>query len=110
MTYVEFRKGTYCYQATPRVQGELGLPNPRKWEPPAKDWKLPSDWKEIILKGMKDYLGKYRSARLFLDICVRCGACATCHYSSLRDPKNSLSSDPSFCVCLPKVFHPQAGF
>ena len=87
---VEFRKGTFCYPATPKAQEELGLPNPREWEPPAKDWKLPPDWKEIILKGMKDRLGQYRSARLFLDICVRCGACADkCHYFiGSGDPKN----------------------
>ncbi|HSB06728.1 MAG TPA: (Fe-S)-binding protein [Thermodesulfobacteriota bacterium] len=87
---VEFRKGTYCYPATPKVQAELGLPNPRKWEPSAKDWKLPPNWKEIILKGMKDRLEQYRSLRLFLDICVRCGACADkCHYFiGSGDPKN----------------------
>ena len=87
---VEFRKGTFCYPATPKAQEELGLPNPRKWELSEKDWKLPPDWKEIILKGMKDYLSRYRSARLFLDICVRCGACADkCHYFiGSGDPKN----------------------
>ena len=87
---VEFRKGTFCYPATPRVQEELGLPNPREWEPSAKDWKLPPNWKEIILKGMKDRLEQYRSFRLFLDICVRCGACADkCHYFiGSGDPKN----------------------
>ena len=88
--FVQFRKGTFCYPATPKAQEELGLPNPRKWELSEKDWKLPSDWKEIILKGMKDYLSRYRSARLFLDICVRCGACADkCHYFiGSGDPKN----------------------
>ena len=46
--------------------------------------------KEIILKGMKDYMSRYRSVRLFLDICVRCGACADkCHYFiGSGDPKN----------------------
>ena len=87
---IEFRKGTFCYPATTKAQEELGLPNPRKWEPSERDWKLPPDWKEIILKGMKDHLSRYRSARLFLDICVRCGACADkCHYFiGSGDPKN----------------------
>ncbi len=87
---VEFRKGTYCYPASAKVQGELGLPQPMQWEPRSKDWKLPPNWKEIILRGMKDYLGRNRSARLFFDICVRCGACADkCHYFiGSGDPKN----------------------
>ena len=39
---------------------------------------------------MKERLGKFRSFRLFMDICVRCGACADkCHfYLGSADPKN----------------------
>ena len=39
---------------------------------------------------MKDRLGKFRSFQLFMDICVRCGACADkCHYFvGSGDPKN----------------------
>ena len=39
---------------------------------------------------MKERLQKYRSFRLFMDICVRCGACADkCHfYLGSSDPKN----------------------
>ena len=88
---VEFRKGTYNY-ATPRKHVEaLGLPNPREWQPHDADWKLPPDWKRIILDGMKDRLDRYRSFRLFMDICVRCGACADkCHfYLGSGDPRNT---------------------
>ena len=87
---VEFRKGTYCYSALPKNLAYLGLPNPREWQPFDADWKLPADWKRIILEGMKDRLEKYRSFRLFMDICVRCGACADkCHfYLGSGDPKN----------------------
>jgi Fe-S oxidoreductase len=87
---VEFRKGTYCYSALPKNLEYLGLPNPREWQPYEEDWKLPPDWKEIILNGMKERLEKYRSFRLFMDICVRCGACADkCHfYIGSADPKN----------------------
>jgi Fe-S oxidoreductase len=88
--HVEFRKGTYCYSALPKNLQYLDLPNPREWQPFDDDWKLPPDWKEIILKGMKERLEKYRSFRLFMDICVRCGACADkCHfYLGSGDPKN----------------------
>src|SRR5574341_475591 len=87
---VEFRKGVFCYRAAPKNLEYLGLPNPRKWQPFEKDWKLPTNWKQIILEGMRERLEKYRSFRLFMDICVRCGACADkCHfYIGSGDPKN----------------------
>ncbi|MBI4199510.1 MAG: (Fe-S)-binding protein [Chloroflexi bacterium] len=87
---VEFRKGVFCYSAAPKNLEYLGLPNPRKWQPYDEDWKLPPNWKQIILEGMRDRLQKFRSFRLFMDICVRCGACADkCHfYIGSGDPKN----------------------
>ncbi len=87
---VEFRRGTYCYSSVPQKHEYLGLPNPRQWQPYEEDWKLPANWKEIILEGMKDRLKKYRSFQLFMDICVRCGACADkCHFFiGSGDPKN----------------------
>ncbi len=87
---VDFRKGTFCYSALPKNIEYLGMANPREWQPFDKDWKLPKNWKQIILDGMKERLEKYRSFRLFMDICVRCGACADkCHfYIGSGDPKN----------------------
>ena len=87
---VQFRKGTYGYPAGSKHEKYLELPNPRDWQPTEGDWKLPENWKEIILRGMKDRLSRYRSFRLFLDICVRCGACADkCHFFiGSGDPKN----------------------
>jgi Fe-S oxidoreductase len=87
---VEFRKGVFCYSATPKSVAYLDMPNPREWQPFDKDWKLPQDWKRILLDGLKDRLEKFRSFRLFMDICVRCGACADkCHFFlGSGDPKN----------------------
>ena len=89
-TPVEFRPGTWCYSAAPKNLRYLDLPNPREWQPSDADWKLPANWKEIILEGFKERLEKYRSFRLFMDICVRCGACADkCHFFiGSGDPKN----------------------
>ena len=89
-TPVEFRPGTWCYSAAPKNLKSLDLPNPREWQPTDKDWKLPENWKEIILRGFKERLERFRSFRLFLDICVRCGACADkCHFFiGSGDPKN----------------------
>jgi Fe-S oxidoreductase len=89
-TTVEFRKGVFCYSGGAKHLRYLDLPNPRDWQPFEEDWKLPANWKQIILDGMKERLEKYRSFRLFMDICVRCGACADkCHfYIGSGDPKN----------------------
>lgn len=89
-TPVEIKPGRYCYPGKPQVVEQLGLPNPRQWSPLDDDWKLPSNWREIILEGIKERLEKHRSFKLFMDICVRCGACADkCHYFlGSGDPKN----------------------
>ncbi len=89
-TKPEYVKGTYCFAAPLKDQEYLELPNPRKWQPNELDWKLPDDWKQTILLKMKELLGKYRSLQLFMDICVRCGACNDkCHYYlGSGDPKN----------------------
>jgi Fe-S oxidoreductase len=88
--HVDFRKGTYCYSAAAKNLKALNLPNPRDWQPFDRDWKLPPNWKQIILDGMRERLAKFRSFRLFMDVCVRCGACADkCHfYLGSGDPKN----------------------
>lgn len=87
---VSFRKGTYCYGAPLKHQKYLDLPNQREWQPGDADWKLPPGWKEIVLEGMERLIKRHRSFRLFLDICVRCGACADkCHFFiGSGDPKN----------------------
>jgi Fe-S oxidoreductase len=87
---VEFKKGSYCYSAPLKNQQELQLPNPRQWNPKDDDWKLPVDFKKLVIDGMQDRLDRFRSWKLFLDICVRCGACADkCHYFiGSGDPKN----------------------
>ncbi|MBI5188759.1 MAG: (Fe-S)-binding protein [Nitrospirae bacterium] len=89
-TLVEFKPGTYCYGATIKNIKALESPNQREWSSKDKDWKLPENWREIFLEGMEDRLRKYRSFRLFMDICVRCGACADkCHFFiGSGDPKN----------------------
>ena len=89
-TPVEFRDGNWCYPAKPELVEEIGFPNPRKWSPEDDDWKLPEGWEKIIRDGMKDRLERFRSFKLFLDTCVRCGACADkCHFFlGTGDPKN----------------------
>ncbi|MFH2122887.1 MAG: sulfate reduction electron transfer complex DsrMKJOP subunit DsrK [Pseudomonadota bacterium] len=91
-----FKPGNYAYQAKQEKveylnsQKDLHFPNAREWSPEDDDWKLPEDWKEIILKGLKERLDKFRSLKIFMDCCVRCGACADkCHFFlGTGDPKN----------------------
>ncbi|MEN8148192.1 MAG: sulfate reduction electron transfer complex DsrMKJOP subunit DsrK [Planctomycetota bacterium] len=89
-TPADFRKGNWLYAGGKKHFDYLDMPNSHEWAPLDEDWNLPANWKEIILEGMKERLAKYRSFRLFMDICVRCGACADkCHfYLGSADPKN----------------------
>jgi Fe-S oxidoreductase len=89
-TPADFRPGSFIYAGKPKNLKKMDLPNPREWSVTEKDWKLPDNWKEIVLKGMAERLKKYRSFKIFMDTCVRCGACADkCHFFiGGGDPKN----------------------
>lgn len=89
-TPVNIRKGMYCYAANPKSVEYVHLPFAHKWNPTDEDWNLPEDWKEILYEGFKLRLERFRSFKIFMDICVRCGACADkCHFFiGTGDPKN----------------------
>ena len=89
-TPVEIRKGVACYAGNPKSLEYVSLPNPRLWSCFDEDWQLPENWKEIISKGFRERLDRFRSVKVFMDICVRCGACADkCHFFiGSGDPKN----------------------
>ena len=84
------KPGTYCYGAQPKNLEAVGLPNARAWNPLDADWKLPDNWKTIIIEGIRERISRFRSFHIFMDICVRCGACADkCHFFiGSGDPKN----------------------
>ncbi len=86
----QIKPGIYCYASKPKNLEYVGMPNAREWNPADDDWKLPENWKEIIIDGIRERLEKFRSFKLFMDICVRCGACADkCHFFiGSGDPKN----------------------
>lgn len=91
-----FKPGNYAYPARKDIveyldsQKGISFPNAREWSPEDDDWKLPENWKEIIINGLADRLGRFRSLKIFMDCCVRCGACADkCHFFlGTGDPKN----------------------
>ena len=75
----DIMRGKGPYLAKPDMQRDLGFPE-----------ELVDNWQEVALKKMGDLLGKYRSLRVYLDSCVKCGACTDkCHYMiGTNDPKN----------------------
>lgn len=87
---LEIKPGRYCYSANPENLEYVGFPFARKFDPLDEDWQLPENWQEIFLQGMRERLDRFRTFKIFMDICVRCGACADkCHYFiGSGDPKN----------------------
>jgi len=67
------------FLAQPEHQEKLGFPG-----------TLPDDWKERALAKMKELGEKNRAFQVYLDTCVKCGACTDkCHYFlGTGDPKN----------------------
>jgi Fe-S oxidoreductase len=67
------------FVAKPEFQAQLGFPG-----------ELVENWEQVALDKMKELTGKYRSFQVFLDSCVKCGACTDkCHYYlGTTDPKN----------------------
>ncbi len=67
------------FVAKPQFQEPLNFPG-----------ELPEDWQDQAIEAMGDLLGKYRSLQVYLDSCVKCGACTDkCHYYlGTSDPKN----------------------
>ena len=63
---------------------------PEFQEPLGYIGEVPDDWKEKTLEAMGDLLGKYRGLQVFMDSCVKCGACTDkCHYYlGTKDPLN----------------------
>ncbi len=67
------------YVATAEQQEALGFPG-----------ELVGNWQQVAIDKMGELTGKYRSLQVFLDACVKCGACTDkCHYFlGTSDPKN----------------------
>ncbi len=65
--------------ANDKIQQSLGFPG-----------ELAPDWQQKALARMGELLGQYRSLRVYMDACVRCGACADqCQYFiGTQDPLN----------------------
>ncbi len=67
------------FVAAPEHQEALGFPG-----------KLVDNWQEKAIEKLGDLVSKNRALRVYLDSCVKCGACTDkCHYFiGTGDPKN----------------------
>jgi len=76
---IDAMKDSAPFVAKPEHQDPLGFPG-----------ELVDDWKDRAIEKMGELLGKYRSFQVYLDSCVKCGACTDkCHYFlGTTDPKN----------------------
>jgi len=72
-------EGTAPFGSRPEFDNQMGYPG-----------ELPENWKEKVLDKMSDLLSRYRSLQVFMDSCIKCGACTDkCHYFiGTQDPKN----------------------
>lgn len=78
-------KGSGPFIAKADFQKAMGFPTDF-----AAVGELVPNWKERALDKLVDLKSRYRSLQLFLDICVKCGACTDkCHYFiGTSDAKN----------------------
>ena len=67
------------FVAKPDIQQKIGFPG-----------ELVEDWENVAIKKMGELVSQSRALRVFLDSCVKCGACTDkCHYFlGTADPKN----------------------
>jgi len=79
----KLEEGTMAHLQTFRAKAEFN-------EALGFQGELQEDWKEQAIEAMGDILTKYRSVKVYMDSCVKCGACTDkCHYYlGTKDPKN----------------------
>jgi len=71
------------FVAKPEFQEALNYVGKKIHDDPAEmpEYVLVDGWKEKAIDKMGDLLGRYRSLQVFMDSCVKCGACTDkCHY------------------------------
>ncbi len=76
-------KDLHSFEASKEHQEKLGFPG-------GLPGGLIDNWHDVAIDKMGDLLTKYRGFRVYLDSCVKCGACTDkCHYfMGTGDPKN----------------------
>jgi len=70
-TPVDIRPSMHCFACEPARLEVVDFPNPRQWSVMDEDWKLPRNWKEIVMDAFKDRLDRFRTFKLFMDMLGR---------------------------------------
>ncbi len=72
-------EGNGPFKASKDIQQSLGFPGEKV-----------NNWQQVAIDKIAETKSKYRSVQVFLDACVKCGACTDkCHYYlGTADPKN----------------------
>jgi len=93
-------EGKGPFIAKPDHQEALGFPG-----------ELVDDWENIAVNKLGDLANRYRSLRVFLDSCVKCGACTDkCHYYlGTTDAKNMPVARQDLLRSVYRYYHTPAG-
>ena len=88
------------YHAKPEHQESLHFPH-----------ELVDNWQQVAIDKMGELTSKYRSLQVFLDACVKCGACTDkCHYYlGTGDPKNMPVARQDLMRQVYRRYHTPAG-
>jgi Fe-S oxidoreductase len=86
--------------AKPDHQEALGFPG-----------ELVDDWENVAVNKLADLTNRYRGLRVFLDSCVKCGACTDkCHYYlGTTDAKNMPVARQDLLRSVYRYYHTPAG-
>jgi len=87
--YREFRDAPLPVEDTMKWQGPFKAKPDHNTAHGFPGEKL-ENWKEVAIEKLGDLVSRYRSLAVYLDACVKCGACTDkCHYYlGTHDPKN----------------------
>jgi len=88
------------FVAKPPIQEALGFPG-----------ELIDDWHDVAIAKLGELTGKYRGLQVYLDSCVKCGACTDkCHYYlGTSDPKNMLVARQDLLRQVDRRYYTPAG-
>ncbi len=83
-------QGNGPFIAKPDFQEAMHFPTDFAMSAEGGRFELVPDWKNRALEKLDDLRHRYRSLQVYLDICVKCGACTDkCHYFiGTQDAKN----------------------
>jgi Fe-S oxidoreductase len=93
-------EGSGPFIAKPDHQVALGFPG-----------ELVDDWHDVAINKLADLTNKSRALRVFMDSCVKCGACTDkCHYYlGTADPKNMPVARQDLMRSIYRYYHTPAG-